>query len=125
MCGVAGSTASDEDPTPSRDNVFVHVFPPSVDLNTPRDEPADALPGAATRTTPGSFGSTTMAAMMWASARPAFVPVPPLSIDFQTPFPAQVPPPAPTYTMFGSEAATATAPIAASRTVSVIGLQVC
>src|SRR5258708_13887445 len=106
MFGVAGSTASDEEPTPSRDNVFVHVFPPSVDLNTPRDEPEDALPGAATRTTSGFLGSTTMAAMMWVSARPTFVHLIPLSANFQTPGPAQVPSPAPTDPIFGSEAAT-------------------
>src|SRR5258708_38434954 len=125
MFGVAGSTASDEDPTPSRDNVFAHVFPPSVDLNTPRDEPEDTWPGVATRTTSGFFGSTTMAATMWVSARPTFVHVTPLSVDFQTPLPAQVPSPAPTYTMSGSESPPVTAPIAASRTASVIGLQVC
>src|SRR5258708_39589936 len=116
MFGVAGSTASDEEPTPSRDNVCVHVFPPSVDLNTPRDEREDALPGAATRTTSGLLGSTTMAAMMWVSARPTFVHVTPLSVDFQTPVLAQVPSPAPTYPMVGSESAPVTAPIAASRT---------
>src|SRR5437870_46711 len=103
--------------------------PPSVDRKMPRSDSASLFaapprprpprpppaPCAATSTVLGSRGMTTIAPMYCDARSPTFVQVFPASVDLNTPFPAVNDHPdalpVPTYTMFGSDGATATAPI--------------
>ena len=67
--GLAGSITMSVKPVFSSMNFdAVHVFPPSMVLNTPRSLfGPNRCPTAATYATFGSFGCTTMRAMLWAS----------------------------------------------------------
>src|ERR1051325_11411958 len=70
--GFDGSITTSVNPVFSSMNfVFVQVAPPSVVLYSPRSLfGPNRCPSAATYATFGSFGLTTMRAMVWASFRP-------------------------------------------------------
>ena len=80
-------------------------------------------PAAATQAVRGSVGWTTMRAMALLSFRPTLLQVAPESVDRYTPLPQlellrSLASPLPSQTTFGSEAATATAPTAATASFS-------
>src|SRR5215471_11520805 len=99
----------------SLDSTLVHVLPPSADLKIPRPELGLRSPTAATRTRSALLGSIRMVEMERVSARPIFTHDAPESVDLKMPLPG-VCSPVPTYTMFGREGATATAPTDATGT---------
>src|SRR4029450_13772918 len=102
------------------DSTRFQLRPASVVLYRPRSPPGvHRSPVAATPAVPGSVGCTTTRAIARLCARPTCVQVAPASVERYTPLPQaellrSFASPVPTHTTFGSDGATATAPMEAT-----------
>src|SRR5207247_5583238 len=115
--GFPGTMMRSETPVVSLTNsTFCQVLPPSAVRNTPRSGfGPQTWPRAATNTTSGFAGSTTMRDIFPTSPSPANLQVLPASGEKNTPRPSTtslrgLPSPVPTQTRFGLDGASAMAP---------------